>query len=91
MNTDELIEQLHNTNAEKRATERRLTAMRKAWWLAVPAAAAVALLLLLPQHGKAEPKQVTGLHVYCNNSCEQEDALTIIQQNIDNIRSTVME
>ncbi|MBQ9587441.1 MAG: hypothetical protein IJR26_06260 [Bacteroidales bacterium] len=91
MNSNELIEHLHAVNAAKLRQERHRLPKGKAWWLAIPAAAAVALLVLLPQHGAAKTKPVTGLHVYCNNNCQQQDAIDLIGQNINEIRSTVIE
>ncbi|MBQ7062435.1 MAG: hypothetical protein IJM88_04010 [Bacteroidales bacterium] len=91
MNTDTLIEQLHQANAAERQKECKRHLNYRPWWLAVPAAAAIALLVLVPMHSKAEPKPVTGLHVYCNNNCKQETALEIIQQNINDIRSATIE
>ncbi len=91
MNTEELIEQLHQTNAAERQKERMKHIQFRPWWLAVPAAAAVILLILLPTHSIAEPKPVTGLHVYCNNNCRQDDALELIRHNISEIQTTVIE
>ncbi len=91
MNTEELIEKLHQTNAEERQKERMKHISFRPWWLAVPAAAAVILLILLPTHSIAEPKPVTGLHVYCNNNCKQDDALELIRQNISEIQTTIIE
>lgn len=91
MNTEELIEQLHQTNAAERQKERTKHIQFRPWWLAVPAAAALLLMILLPTHSIAEPKPVTGLHVYCNNNCQKDDALEIIRQNISEIQTTVIE
>ena len=92
MNADNLVEQLHETNAKERQRERIKHLGHRSWWLAIPAAAAAVLLLvLIPQHSNAEPKPVTGLHVYCNNNCQQADALDIIQQNINAIRTSPIE
>ncbi len=91
MNTDELIEQLHKTNATERQKERVKHIRFQPWWLAVPAAAALILMILLPTHSLAEQKPTTGLHVYCNNNCQKEDALSIIQQNINEIKSSTIK
>lgn len=91
MNIEELIEQLHQTNAAERQKERMKHIKFRPWWLAVPAAAALLLMILLPTHSIAEPKPVTGLHVYCNNNCQKDDALEIIRQNISEIQTTVIE
>ena len=50
MNTDELIEQIHNKNAECRSKEQytaRRPLARSLWRIAVPAAAAAAILLMV--------------------------------------------
>ncbi|MBP5190921.1 MAG: hypothetical protein J6031_08440 [Bacteroidales bacterium] len=91
MNTEELIERLHQSNAAERQKERMKHIQFRPWWLAVPAAAALLLMILLPTHSIAEPKPVTGLHVYCNNNCQKDDALEIIRQNISEIQTTVIE
>lgn len=91
MNIDNLIEQLHLSNMEERQKERIRHIHFRPWWLAVPTAAAIALLVMIPNNGKADPKPVTGLHVYCNNNCQKDDALEIIRQNISEIQTTVIE
>lgn len=93
MTTEELIEQLHSTNAVKRQQERDKRLTPKIWWLTAPAVAAAAVLLfiLLPTRSVAEPKPVTGLHVYCNNNCRQDDALEVIRQNINEIQTTFIK
>ena len=91
MNTEEFIEQLHQTNAAERQKERMKHIKFRPWWLAVPAAAALLLMILLPTHSIAKPKPVTGLHVYCNNNCQKDDALEIIRQNISEIQTTFIE
>lgn len=91
MNTDILIEQLHQANAAERQAERTRHINFRPWWITIPAAAALALMVLIPQHSNAEPKPVTGLHVYCNNNCQKENAMDIIRQNINEISITPIE
>ena len=87
MNTDELIERIHNENATLRRTEHR-TSGRKAWRVIVPAAAAAAILLvvLLPRGNEAQAAVAT-LGIYCNSQCNPDDVLALIDNNINHIRT----
>ena len=91
MNIDELIEQLHQTNATERQEERMKHIHFRPWWLAIPAAAAVVLLIILPLHGNSKEQQPPSVRVYCNNSCQHDDAMEILRQNIIDIKSSMLE
>ena len=90
MNTEELIEQLHQTNAAERQKERMKHIQFRPWLLTVPvAAAAVILLLLLPKQGEAKPQATTGTQVYCNSSCNPDDVMALIQEDITHIHKNL--
>ena len=86
MNTDELIEQIHASNAVRRSREHSRS-RRLGWRVAVPAAAAaaVALVILLPHGNKAQAATpVQG--IYCNSQCNPADVLALIDNNINHIK-----
>jgi len=87
MNTDELMEQIHVANAARRQEEHR-SSRRLAWRIALPtaAAAAVALILLLP-HGNKVQAATPPPGIYCNSQCNPDDVLALIDNNINHIRS----
>ncbi len=90
MNTDELIERIHNENATLRRTEHRAPqrpAVRIAWRIAVPAAAAAAILfiVLFPRNNEAQAAVPTG--IYCNSQCNPDDVLALIDNNINHIKN----
>lgn len=96
MNTDELIEQIHNKNAECRSKEQdtaRRPLARPLWRIAVPAAAAAAILLMviLPHERTADGSSAnisyTSAGIYCNSQCNPDDVLALIDNNINHIRS----
>ncbi len=96
MNTDELIEKIHQKNAEMRRTERSTAQrpiMRLAWHIAVPgaAAAAILLLVLLPQGrtdvGSSGNMNYASAGIYCNSQCNPDDVLALIDNNINHIRT----
>ena len=89
MNTEELIELLHQSHAAERQKERIKHILFRPWWLAVPAAAAVILLLLLPKQGEAKPQATTGTQVYCNSSCNPDDVMALIQEDITHIQQNL--
>ena len=87
MNSDELIERIHNNNAVRLNSERR-TVRRAVWRIAVPsiaAAAAVLLLVLWPRDSKVQAT-VTTPGIYCNNHCDLDDVLALIDNNINHIK-----
>lgn len=86
MNTDQLIEQIHEANALRRKGEQRRS-RRYAWRIAVPAAAAAAILLivLLPRNNEVQAA-IPAPNVYCNSECNPEDVMTLIDNNINHIR-----
>lgn len=96
MNTDELIERIHNENATLRRTEHRAPqrlAVRVAWRIAIPAAAAAAILLivLLPR-GRADVGSFgnttyASAGIYCNSQCNPDDVLALIDNNINHIKT----
>ena len=96
MNTDELIERIHNENATLRRAEHRASkrpAVRIAWRIAVPAAAAAAILLivLLPREradvGTSGNTTYASAGIYCNSQCNPDDVLALIDNNINHIRT----
>ncbi|MBR4715125.1 MAG: hypothetical protein IKP34_03020 [Bacteroidales bacterium] len=89
MNTEELIELLHQSHAAERQKEKTKHLQFRPWWLAVPAAAAVILLLLLPKQGEAKPQATTGTQVYCNSSCNPDDVMALIQEDITHIQQNL--
>ncbi len=87
MNTDELIEQIHAANAQRRLDERQRT-RRIAWRIAVPtaavAAAAVLLIVLMPHRNTAQAATSPG--IYCNSQCNPDDVIALIDNNINHIK-----
>ena len=86
MNTDELIEQIHAANRQRRMSERpRLH--RTAWRIAIPAAAAAAVLLIvfLPR-GNAAQAAASAPGIYCNSQCNPDDVMALIENNINHIK-----
>ena len=81
MNTDELIESIHITNAVRRNSEHRAN-RRAVWRIAVPAVAAAAVLLLVlwPHDSKVQAA------VPCNSQCNPDDVMALIDNNINHIR-----
>lgn len=87
MNSDELIERIHNNNAVRLNSERR-TVRRAVWRIAVPsiaAAAAVLLLVLWPRDSKVQAA-VSTPGIYCNSHCDLDDVLALIDNNINHIK-----
>ena len=94
MNTDELIEQIHATNRQRRNSERRNSGSRRIIWrIAVPAAAAAAILLvvLLPREkadgGSSGNQTYASAGIYCNSQCNPDDVLALIDNNINHIKA----
>ncbi len=97
MNTDELIERIHNENATLRRAEHcafQRPAVRIVWRIAVPAAAAAAILLivLLPREKSVEALSsrraaCAPAGIYCNSQCNPDDVLALIDNNINHIRT----
>ena len=87
MNTDHLIEQIHAANAQRRREEHRKT-RHVVWRIALPTAAAAAILLivLLP-HGSKVQAATPAPGIYCNSQCNPDDVLALIDNNINHIRS----
>lgn len=93
MNTDELIEHIHQANAARRRTEHHVP-RRIVWRIAIPAAvAAILLIVLLPRKQEATapsnmPVQATATTgIYCNSQCNPDEVLALIDNNINHIRS----
>lgn len=87
MNSDELIERIHNNNAVRRNSEHRAN-RRAVWRIAVPsiaAAAAVLLLVLWPYDSKVQAA-VPEQGIYCNSQCNPDDVMALIDNNINHIR-----
>ena len=98
MNSDELIERIHNENATLRRTEHcasQRPAVRIAWRIAIPAAAAAAILLivLLPREradvGSSGNTTYASAGIYCNSQCNPDDVLALIDNNINHIRKSL--
>ena len=86
MNTDELIEQIHTSNVQRRKNEHRRT-RRIVWRVTIPAAAAAAVLLivLLP-HGNEVQAATPSPGIYCNSQCNPDDVIALIDNNINHIK-----
>ena len=86
MNTDHLIEQIHATNAQRRQEEHRKT-RHVVWRIALPTAAAAAILIivLLP-HGNKVHAATPVPGIYCNSQCNPDDVLALIDNNINHIK-----
>lgn len=87
MNTDELIEQIHVKNAQRRQEEHRRT-RSVVWRIAIPtaAAAAVLLLVLLPRSNNVQAA-APAPGIYCNSECNPDDVIALIDNNIDHIKT----
>lgn len=86
MNTDELIEQIHAINAERRSGERRTPRARRLWPVAIPAAAAAVLLVVVLVHGNQAQAAVPAPGIYCNSQCSPDDVMALIDNNINHIK-----
>ena len=86
MNTDQLIEQIHEANAQRRMDEHQRS-RRLAWRIAIPAAAvaAVLLIVLLPR-GNEVQAATSAPGIYCNSECNPDDVMALIDNNINHIR-----
>ncbi len=86
MNTDNLIEQIHSANAVRREYEHQRS-RRIAWRIAVPVAAAAAMLLfiLLPKGNDVQAAS-NDLGIYCNSQCNPDDVMALIDNNINHIK-----
>lgn len=85
MNTDHLIEQIHEANAQSRRKERRQP-RRVAWRIAIPAAAAAILLVILfPRNNEVEAA-MPAPGIYCNSQCNPDDVMALIDNNINHIK-----
>ena len=87
MNTDELIEENHTSNVQRRKNEHRYT-RRIVWRIAIPtaaAAAAVLLIVLLP-HGNEVQAATPSPGIYCNSQCNPDDVIALIDNNINHIK-----
>jgi anti-sigma-K factor RskA len=88
MNTEQLIEQIHTVNAQRRKEEYHRT-RRIVWRIAIStAAAAVAavLLIVLMPHGNTV-QAATSTGIYCNTQCNPDDVIALIDNNINHIRT----
>ena len=87
MNTDELIEQIHTSNVQRRKNEHRRT-QRIAWRIAIPtvAAAAAVLLIVLMPHGNTVQAATPSSGIYCNSQCNPDDVIALIDNNINHIK-----
>ncbi|MCR5444773.1 MAG: hypothetical protein K6E96_03705 [Bacteroidales bacterium] len=88
MNTDELIEQIHNANAVRREREHHKS-RHVVWRIAVPtvaAAAAILLIVILPHNNEVQAA-TPAPGIYCNSQCNPDDVLALLDNNINHIRS----
>jgi len=86
MNTDELIERIHTANAQRRQKEHRRT-RHLVWHITIPAVAAAAAILLivfLPNDNTATAAIPSG--IYCNSQCNPDDVIALIDNNINHIK-----
>lgn len=90
MNTDELIEQIHAINAERRNGERRTPRVRRLWPVAIPAAAAAVLLVVVLAHGNQAQAAAPAPGIYCNSQCSPDDVMALIDNNINHIKEIRM-
>lgn len=88
MNIEKTIERIHAANAERRRAEHKHSPRRLVWRIAVPTATAAAVLLamLMPHGNKAQASTPTP-GIYCNSQCNPDDVMTLIDNNINHIRS----
>lgn len=88
MNTDELIEQIHASNEQRRRNEHRRT-RRIVWNITIPAAAAaiaaILLIVLLPRGNEVQASTSTP-GIYCNSQCDPDDVMALIDNNIKHIK-----
>lgn len=103
MNTDELIERIHNENATLRRTEHRApqrpsirissrkSPLRAPLELVSAAAAAILLIVLLPREraviGSSGNTTYASAGIYCNSQCNPDDVLALIDNNINHIKT----
>lgn len=87
MNTDELIEHIHDANLQRRMNEHSKT-HRTIWRIAMPAAAvaAIMLIVLLPRGNKVQAAPIES-GIYCNSQCNPDDVLALIDNNINHIKT----
>ena len=87
MNTEQLIEQIHTINVQKRKEERPRS-RRNVWRIAIPTAAAavaaVLIIVLMPHGNTAQAATSTG--IYCNSQCNPDDVIALIDNNINHIK-----
>ena len=86
MNTDELIEGIHAANAVRRNGEHAPVKRKpRVDLVALPVAAAILLLLLIPRHSDTRPAATTN-GIYCNSQCNPDDVMALIENNINHIK-----
>lgn len=87
MNIEETIERIHAANAGRRRAEHKHSPRRLVWRIAVPTAAAAAVLLvvLMPRDNKAQAA-TPAPGIYCNSQCNPDDVMALIDNNINHIR-----
>lgn len=85
MNADEIIEQIHTSNVQRRRNEHRRT-RRIVWRITIPAAAAAAVLLIVLLPRGKEVQAATPSGIYCNSQCNPEDVIALIDNNINHIK-----
>ncbi len=86
MNTDELIEGIHAANAARRNGEHTPVKRKpRVDLVALPVAAAILLLLLIPRHSDTRPAATTN-GIYCNSQCSPDEVMALIDNHIDHIK-----
>lgn len=93
MKIDHLIESIHEENALRRRSERRVeggeraTRLRKVGRFALPATAVAAVLLIvfLPRDNEVQAS-TPAPGIYCNSQCNPSAVMALIGNNINHIR-----
>ncbi|MDY6371596.1 MAG: hypothetical protein SPL12_04755 [Bacteroidales bacterium] len=93
MNIDHLIESIHEENALRRRSERRVesgaraASLRKVGRFALPAAAVAAVLLIvfLPRDNEVQAS-TPAPGIYCNSQCNPSVVMALIGNNINHIK-----
>lgn len=88
MNTDRLIDQLHEANSLHRQQEtHHPTPPQRRLWMPAAAAVAVALIAVLPLRHRSSNPLPAAATVYCNSQCSPDDVRALLDENINHIRN----
>lgn len=88
MNTEDLIDRLHEEAARRRQAERGAAPTHRRLWVPAAVAAAVLLAIVLPIGHRAEAKQPVARGIYCNSQCSPDEVMALLEENINHIRQT---